>query len=289
MSLCPACENPLTKGMIVQDHSVSKEKFQLLVCGFCGLMKTDFPEGKDIGPYYQSEDYISHTSRPTGLVQRLYLLVRDHTLNIKFRLLRSLDPPTTSIADIGCGTGDFLKRMNKGGWEISGVEPSDNARAIAERKTGSTIGKDLRALSSTVGIVTMWHVLEHLPDPAESIRKLKENLQPGGTMVIAVPNYRSEDGQYYQEHWAGLDVPRHLWHFTRQSMSLLANKAGLNVSAVMPMKFDSFYVSMLSEGYKKGRSSKLKDLVLGSLTGLRSNWKASRTGEYSSLIYILRK
>ena len=289
MSLCPACDNPLKPGMTVRDHSVSKESFLLLVCDNCKLMKTDFPEGKEIGRYYHSEDYISHTSKAKGLIQHLYMIIRNHTLNRKFRLLQSLGTPIHSVADIGCGTGDFLKRMSTGGWDISGVEPSDTARAIAEQKTGITLGKDLRTLSSQVAVVTLWHVLEHLPDPLESIRKLAQNIQPGGYLVIAVPNHQSTDSKKYKEHWAGLDVPRHLWHFTMESMKQLGGKTGLKMIRILPMKFDSFYVSMLSESYKTGKRAALRNLLVGSLTGLQSNWIASKTGQYSSLIYILKK
>ncbi|MFM7329993.1 MAG: class I SAM-dependent methyltransferase, partial [Bacteroidota bacterium] len=139
------------------------------------------------------------------------------------------------------------------------------------------------------GVITLWHVLEHLENPLESIRKLSENLLPGGSILVAVPNHKSADARHYGKHWAGLDVPRHLWHFTQHAISLLARKAGLTVQQVLPMKFDAYYVSMLSEGYKTGSPSGLMNLIKGSWSGLRSNLRARKTGEYSSLIYVLKK
>ena len=289
MSTCPACDLQLHKAFTARDHTVSHEDFELLACHGCGLMKTDFPTGKTIGSYYQSADYISHTSKATSAIQRLYLLVRGYTLYKKYNLINSLKAPARSIADIGCGTGDFLNRMKRGGWEISGIEPSDQARAIAEQTTGITLGKDLRAFHAKTAIITLWHVLEHLDSPMESMKKLSENLMPGGTILIAVPNHNAEDAQYYKEHWAGLDVPRHLWHFTQQAINGLSEKAGLRVERTVPLKFDAYYVSMLSEGYKNVKQSSITNLIKGSWSGLKSNLRAANTGEYSSLIYILKK
>ena len=154
ISVCPACDTPLEKGIIALDHSVSGESFQLLNCPSCHLMKTEFPEGKSINTYYQSQDYISHTGTAGNLIQKIYLLVRRQTLKRKLQLLNSLKPPFKSVADIGCGTGDFLKKMSDSGWDISGVEPSDIARASAERTTGITIGKDIRTLATSFGVIT---------------------------------------------------------------------------------------------------------------------------------------
>ena len=289
MSACPACDKPFSPGPTIRDHSVTGETFTLSVCNNCGLMKTDFPTNGTIGKYYQSEDYISHTSSAGNLVQRIYLLVRKYTLNQKLKLLGGLGAPEQSVADIGCGTGDFLKTMASGGWEISGIEPSEKARAIAERNTGTTLGKDVRTLASSFGVITLWHVLEHLEDPQETIKKLSGNLKPGGTLLIAVPNHRSWDSYHYGANWAALDVPRHLWHFTKASISGLAVKAGLKVTNTLPMKFDAYYVSMLSEGYQRGSKKTLRDLLVGIWIGFHSNLGASKTGEYSSLIYLLQK
>ena len=252
-------------------------------------MKTEFPEGKSINTYYQSQDYISHTGTAGNLIQKIYLLVRRQTLKRKLQLLNSLKPPFKSVADIGCGTGDFLKKMSDSGWNISGVEPSDIARASAERTTGITIGKDIRTLASSFGVITLWHVLEHLQDPLENIKKLSANLHPGGTLLIAVPNHKSWDSYHYGKYWAALDVPRHLWHFSQTAITRLAEKSGLRVTQTLPMYYDSYYVSMLSESYKNGRKRPILDLLNGVWYGFHSNLGAKKSKEFSSLIYILKK
>ena len=102
--------------------------------------------------------------------------------------------------------------------------------------------------------------------------------------MVAVPNYKSYDAIYYKEYWAAYDVPRHLWHFSRLSINNLFQSVNMKVIKTLPMKFDSFYVSLLSEKYKTGSSNFFKAFFIG----LRSNIKASASKEYSSLIYILK-
>jgi hypothetical protein len=107
-------------------------------------------------------------------------------------------------------------------------------------------------------------------------------------MFIAVPNLNSHDAAKYREHWAAYDVPRHLWHFTRQSMETLLKNHSLTLHNVHPMKLDAFYVSLLSEKYNLGANS-IRNIALAMIEGLKSNNAANQTNEYSSLIYIVRK
>src|SRR5688572_15174261 len=104
----------------------------------------------------------------------------------------------------------------------------------------------------------MWHVLEHVHQLHEYLNRLKELLRAQGTLLIAVPNYTSYDAAAYGKTWAAYDVPRHLYHFSPESMRGLFQKHGLQLKAIKPMWFDSFYVSMLSEKYKTGKESVLK-------------------------------
>lgn len=133
-------------------------------------------------------------------------------------------------------------------------------------------------------VITMWHVLEHVHDLDKYIYRLKQLLKPGGVLVIAAPNYKSYDAEFYQEHWAGFDVPRHLWHFSQTAIHRLFSTEFMKVVKTVPMKFDAFYVSLLSEQYKNGKKNFFKAIY----RGVKSNLKAKRTGEYSSLIYVLK-
>jgi len=133
-------------------------------------------------------------------------------------------------------------------------------------------------------IITLWHVLEHVSDLDAQIKELKRLLKPKGYLIIAVPNYKSYDADHYKTFWAAYDVPRHLWHFSKNAIQSIFGKFNFILEKTLPMKFDSFYVSLLSEKYKTGKMNYLKAFRIG----LRSNIKAKRTGEYSSLIYVLR-
>ena len=134
-------------------------------------------------------------------------------------------------------------------------------------------------------VITMWHVLEHVENLQEYIQQLKDLLKENGTLLIAVPNYKSYDANYYKEFWAAYDVPRHLWHFSQASISKLFSVENISVVKTLPMKFDSYYVSLLSEKYKNGKMNPIKAF----LVGFTSNRKSKQTKEYSSLIYVLKK
>ena len=189
------------------------------------------------------------------------------------------------VLDIGCGTGDFLVACRKKSFYISGVEPNKKAREFTISKIKKVeLKKSIYDLKEKYDVITMWHVLEHVPDLEKYILKLEALLKPKGVLIIAVPNYKSYDAKYYKQFWAGYDVPRHLWHFSKKSISLLFSKTSIKVTSIKPMKFDSFYVSLLSEKHKTGKLNFIKAFYIG----LLSNLKAKKEKEYSSLIYILK-
>jgi hypothetical protein len=118
----------------------------------------------------------------------------------------------------------------------------------------------------------------------EHLSILHKLLKPNGTLIIAVPNFKSYDAQYYKGFWAAYDVPRHLWHFSKHSISKLVACYKMKVFEILPMKFDAFYVCLLSEKYRSGFMNPLKAFWIAYL----SNLKANGSQEYSSLIYIIK-
>lgn len=270
----------------VKDHSVSGESFELLLDEELQLLKTNpQPSSERLGKYYESDDYISHTDSKRSFFEKVYQIVKQKALSDKVKLIQSLQPQKGTLLDIGSGTGDFLVVAKKRGWNITGVEPSNKAKAIAVSK-GVTFVDGLYAIpDASYDVVTMWHVLEHVPDVEKQISELKRILNPDGVIVIAVPNFKSYDAKYYGEFWAAYDVPRHLWHFSKTAIEKLFARQGMDLVKVLPMKFDSFYVSLLSEKYKTGKM----DFIAGFMTGLKSNMKAAQNSEYSSHIYIIKK
>jgi 2-polyprenyl-3-methyl-5-hydroxy-6-metoxy-1,4-benzoquinol methylase len=196
-----------------------------------------------------------------------------------------LSKPEKNILDVGAGTGEFLKVCKNNSWNVFGTEPDNDARNIAIKK-GIVLEKDMSKFSNQkFEIITLWHVLEHVENLSEYISNLNNMLSDFGRLIIAVPNFKSEDAKYYKEFWAAFDVPRHLWHFSQQSIHTLFLTERMLVEKTIPMKYDSYYVSLLSEKYKNGKINYMKALFRGFI----SNWKARTSSEYSSLIYVIKK
>ncbi|WP_286969888.1 class I SAM-dependent methyltransferase [Flavobacterium sp. UBA4854] len=271
--------------LTVKDHSVSKEIFDLYYDEELDMLITSpQPELQNLGKYYESEDYISHTDNKRSLFEKAYHFVKNIALKNKLNLINSQQPKKGKLLDIGAGTGDFLLTAKNDGWETIGVEPSDRAKNIAKEKGISFVEETSTLESNSLDVITMWHVLEHVPDLELQIQELKRLLKPTGTLIVAVPNYKSFDANHYQTFWAAYDVPIHFWHFSKKSIQVLFEKVDMKLEKILPMKFDSFYVSLLSEKYKTGKMNYIKAFFVG----LKSNLKAKNTKEYSSHIYVLK-
>lgn len=280
--------NDSTTFLKVKDHSVSGEEFQLIQNKTYGFLETSpQPEAKRLSDYYKTEDYISHTDSKRNLFEKVYHLVRSISLKKKLKLINSFQSLEKNLLDVGCGTGDFLQVAQQNNWNISGIEPNEQARQIANRKTNNSVFNinDLGKFKNhSFDVITLWHVLEHLPNLEQQVLTLKTLLKVNGILIVAVPNHKSNDAKHYKNFWAAYDVPRHLWHFNQDSISKLFALQNMQVVKTKPMKFDAYYVSLLSEKYKSGSMNLFKAFWIG----LRSNMKAKRSGEYSSLIYIIK-
>ena len=269
----------------VKDYSVSQETFDLYRDETLDMLITSpQPSLENLGKYYESEDYISHTDNKRSLFEKLYHFIKSVALKNKLNLINSLQPNKGKLLDIGAGTGEFLSVAKNDGWQTIGVEPSDRAKAIAKSKGVSFVEQTSELENNSFDVISMWHVLEHVPDLDAQIKELKRLLKPTGTLIIAVPNFKSFDAKYYGKFWAAYDVPIHFWHFSKTAIKLLFEKEEMKLEKVLPMKFDSFYVSLLSEKYKSGKMNFIKAFFIG----LKSNWKARLHFEYSSHIYILK-
>jgi SAM-dependent methyltransferase len=291
-SYCPVCGSAsIHEVMKVKDHSVSQETFALFQCSECTLRFTqDVPGPASISAYYKSEDYISHTNTSKGFINRLYLAVRKRTMEAKRKLIEQNTGLTKGkLLDIGSGTGTFARYMGTYGWQVTGLEPDPGARAVALRTYQVELGDMDRFYSLPPGnfqAITLWHVLEHVHDLHPYMQQLKKVLIRDGKLFVAVPNYTSGDAKAYENDWAAYDVPRHLYHFSPRSMEVLAEKNGLKIENYKPMWFDSFYISLLSSKYRKGKPK----IISAFLQGLRSNFQAwTNVKKCSSVIYIISK
>ena len=271
--------------LTVEDHSVSKEVFDLYLDESLDMLITHPQPGLDVlGKYYESADYISHTDSKRSLFEKAYHFVKSIALKNKLHLINSLQPSKGKILDIGAGTGEFLSVAKLNGWQVTGLEPSDKAKQIAINKGVSFVESMAKLEDHSFDVITMWHVLEHVPDLNFQIKELKRLLKPSGSLIVAVPNFKSFDAQHYGKFWAAYDVPIHFWHFSKTAIQKLFQKEQMELVKILPMKFDSFYVSLLSEKYKTGRMNYVKAFFVG----LWSNIKAKSDLEYSSHIYVLK-
>lgn len=291
-SACPICgSNNISEKLTAKDYTVSHEVFTILECADCTARFTqDVAEANEIGKYYQSSNYISHSDTNEGLVNKLYHVVRKRTLKSKQQLVEKFTGiKKGQLLDIGAGTGAFVKTMQEADWEVTGLEPDEAARKIALTQHSVLLQalEELHSLSeNSYDAISMWHVLEHVHTLHEYIEIFQKILKKDGALIIAVPNYTSADATHYKEHWAAYDVPRHLYHFSPKSMQVLMAQHGFQVAKMLPMWYDSSYVSMLSETYKTSKSR----LPSALWQGLKSNLNAlGKSQNCSSVIYVCKK
>ena len=286
---CPWCGSEKAQiNLWLKDEFLTKEDFHICECLNCGLLYTmPRPDKDKIGAYYKSEAYYSHQENKKGFIPKVYERVKSINLKHKYRLATNGMQPG-KLLDIGCGVGDFLHTAEMHGWECIGVEPSEDAKTIAQKRMKGTIitSEELESFSDgAFDVITMWHVLEHVDDLKWQVAQLQRLVKPSGRVVIAVPNYKSYDGQFYKEHWAAYDVPRHLNHFNRITLSKIFKTSGLELVKMDKLKWDAYYISYLSEQYRHHSLP----LVRGLYRGFISNCKARRSGEWSSLVYVFER
>jgi 2-polyprenyl-3-methyl-5-hydroxy-6-metoxy-1,4-benzoquinol methylase len=289
---CPVCDGKsFLPFLTCTDFFVSGEQFQIKQCSSCGFKITENIEDEEnIGSYYQSENYISHSNTSKGIVNKVYHSVRNYMLGSKRRLVeKATSLKTGHILDVGTGTGFFLNKMKQNGWQVTGTEKNSDARDFAKNEFNldNLPSEKLFTLKDkSFDVITLWHVLEHIHLINENMETFHRLLKEKGKLIIAVPNHDSTDAKHYKEFWAAYDVPRHIWHFAPKQMKQLGEKNGFKLASLHTMPFDSFYVAMLSEKYKKSKLALFKGIFYGKISWLKSIFKAEKC---SSVIYIFEK
>jgi SAM-dependent methyltransferase len=290
--VCPLCtSDKIAIYLRCTDHFVSKEIFQIDKCGECGFEFTqDHPEEGEMGKYYESEDYISHTDTSKGFSNKLYKLARNFMLRRKVGIVRKVTGLNTgNLLDIGSGTGHFADIMKRNGWQVKGIEINEKARNFSISNFGlDAAGAEYFTIlkPGSFDCITLWHVLEHFHDPFSYASGILHLLKPGGVCVIALPNSSSYDAKHYGRFWAAYDVPRHLWHFTPLTFKLFSEKTGFRSELLMRLPFDVYYISALSEKYKSTGLSFFSGMIKATIFTALSFFNKERS---SSIVYLLRK
>ena len=289
LEVCPVCKNNIFENILIgKDFVVTGEIFKIVKCKNCNFKFTNpSPTENLIGRYYQSQEYISHQDRSKNLINQAYYFVKSIALKDKLKLINKFHKKGT-LLDLGCGTGSFLDVCLKNDWDVIGVEPDKEARNKAKLKINKEIYPSVFPIGENkkMDVITMWHVLEHVHQIEQTLKKIYNLLNTNGKLIIAVPNVNSFDANLYKEYWAAYDLPRHLFHFSKESLIRLLDNHHFKLLKIEPMKYDAFYISLLSYKYKNNKTNYWDAIKNGYLS---NNWARKNDNNYSSLTYIFSK
>jgi SAM-dependent methyltransferase len=287
LNSCPSCgDTKISPFLTAKDYTVSKEDFEINRCQSCELLFTNpRPTSSEAGPYYSSDNYISHSDTQEGVINKLYHLVRNFTLKQKTRWIKNEKTGNLELLDIGCGNGHFLHACQKAGWKISGMELDPVTAARAKNMLGIDIYPSIQEIpkEERFRLISLWHVLEHVYELEEYFKFFKSRIAKEGVLLLALPNSKSFDAHYFKEYWAAYDVPRHIYHFDPITIESLAQRHGFKLKSKRGQIFDSFYISLLSHEYKTGKKKFITSFIIGLLSNINAYFN---TGNYSSNLYI---
>lgn len=217
-------------------------------CVTCGLTRTSpRPSGEALATYYPA-DYGPHLD--AGEEQGGHEPSARGAPGLKDRVKRRFGsrriwftpdlPPGARVLELGSGAGHFVRHALARGWEVHAVEPAGAPATRLARDPRLSVHREpaeaLSVPSGSFDAVFAWMVVEHLENPVTVLRKIAEALRPGGYFVFSVPNAGSWEFPVFGSRWYGLDVPRHLWHFTPRTLARLLGESGLAVERVFHQK-----------------------------------------------------
>ena len=265
----------------VVDHFLTKETFKIQKTLLPGLLQTHpSPSKNEIQKYYSSDKYISHDSAGSGTFHFIYRLIRRINFWFKTRLI-SKKAFFSELLDFGSGDQYFKQQLQRRNYNVFGIDPlkPNPSKQVFDSVFNNSLD------NKKFSCITAWHSLEHVHELENVVKRFYQILDDNGFVIVAVPNHRSFDAKHYKSFWAAYDAPRHLWHFDKQSIKKVFNNHGFSFMKSTPLLFDAYYVSLLSEKYKKSRFTIFNSIMVGTI----SNIKAFFTKEYSSNIFVFKK
>jgi 2-polyprenyl-3-methyl-5-hydroxy-6-metoxy-1,4-benzoquinol methylase len=279
LGTCPLCgEEKAELYAQAPDRFLPKsgQLYSLRRCVQCNMVYLNpRPREADSGRFYEHAEYLPFASLAPNrsLIARLYDLLRRANLSWKRRVVINfwqktgdkeqraegggqrakghLPLATGHLLDVGCGTGEFLAVMKAAGWQVEGLERDERAAAWAREHhqihvvAGSVA--QLAAVTQQYDVITLWHVLEHLYDPGQALEIIGQRLRENGVLLIAVPNIAGIDARLYKANWVALDAPRHLNHFSLDTLARLGSKHGLTLRWWRQLPLDAFFNAVMSE------------------------------------------
>jgi len=288
---CIVCQSEAHQEAIrIHDHLVSRKVFVVDQCNHCGFRWIiNPPKEVEAYKYYETEEYVEHSDSSDGLINLIYHKARKWMLRYKHNLVNNLGRGK-KILDFGTGTGYFLNYMKSRGFDVRGIEISDKARSFGQINFDLQIHhpNDIfdEGFPKGYNYVSFWHVLEHVYEPDRVLRRLKDLLADDGAIIVALPNYKCLEAHIYDEYWNGYDVPRHLWHWDKESFTKFARKCGYKVTKTKILPLDPFYNCLISESYRKKKWAHILIPFIG-FASLVQGWM--KTDKASSIVYFLEK
>lgn len=236
---CPICEYPrCTRRYQMMDRffRASSDRFPLYRCASCGLMFLDEESVVERIPEFYPPGYWWEEGGDALGLERRYRewMVRNDQL--KFLLSVVPEPRSCRLLDVGCGGGTFLKLAKQEGFEAFGLEQSAEAVRISRKHLPDRViegsEEELISRGEKFDVITLFHVLEHLPSPFSYLKNLQKLLKRPAGLIIQAPNCRSLQAKIFGSRWYGLDCPRHLYNYTSFSLLHLLGRAGFRIHRV---------------------------------------------------------
>jgi len=231
---CPVCRKDESRPRFQARDPLSSDAFQLVSCLNCGLTYVNpRPSGDQLDAYYASFYYGNR-----------HPALKNHFMDLRARKVGRPDDELP-VLDLGCGGGDFLLACRRRGWKVLGVEQPQAPvmKRLDELDIQVFSPEEMTSIESgSVNTVTAWHVLEHLPEPQATFSEVRRIVKPGGRFIIEVPNFASWQALLGGPDWFHVDVPRHLLHFDRRSLSALLDEAGFTAErwSTFSLEYDIF-------------------------------------------------